>query len=522
MGAKPLKTQESQSEEFSVDRELLPLLDAIARRAPNSKASLRERLRGGDRQAWPDDQARADARSEVHNLIDSIATRLEAEREVEPPAPPASAMVVSFTPSQKPVADTAPAPVAATFIDWPPKSNDPAFSTPGQPANEIEPEETPEVHTAPQPHAALDRRMPVWAAMALPITAVSVVALSTIFASQFAGSPTEAPLVASAAPVVEAITVADTAPIELETAATAAIDTAGSAATITEPVTAAPIPTPAIEPEPTAPAVEPPKVEVPEPPLPVFTPPPPKRPVKIFAAPNISASSAAGSVSSLLADEGVSLNKSEKRILGAALNSELDGLAAGMERKVDVLGMSLTISSEGRNQESQEVDLRVASDVQPLPYGLTLISDWFVADGDVPLHRGPDHDLASRERIIPMGSQVQRMAYYTDEAGEQWTLVGMHGIGIGYVPSDYLTPIEAYTGILGYPYSGQRGYAVTKSVKALTQCQTTSIGTGSGRFVKGKMCRDANGNWGGERLPVNASFDANPGTVTAQLKPLFD
>ncbi|MEO1029185.1 MAG: hypothetical protein AAFX02_09050 [Pseudomonadota bacterium] len=508
MAAQPLSNSATQPANSSVGRELRPLLEAIARRHPASPASLRERLRGGDRGNWPDEQARADARSEVHSLIDMIADRLEAERETASRAP-ASAMIVSFKPAapRSEVAEQIEA-VPSPKMEWPPRANDPAFAFVETPANETEPEA--QVEEEPAPVYRRTRRVPVWAAMALPFTAVSVVAITTLFASQFA--PKDAPTI-----LVDADP--GTTPI------------ASATIPVTEPVAAPTEPAPAettnpVEPAPVAPEIKPvpeaPKVEAPAPPPPVFTPPPPKRPVKIFSAPNISASSAAGSVATLLEVDGVALNKSEKRLLGAALNEQLDGLAAGMEREVTVLGQTLTLTAEGRNQQSQDVEMRVASDVHDLPNSITLISDWFVADGEVALHRGPDHSLASRDRIIPMGAQIQRMAYYLDESGEEWTLVGLHGIAIGYVPSVHITPIEAYNGILGYPYNGHRGYAVTQSVKALTQCQTTSIGTNSGKFIKGKLCRDANGNWGGERLPVSASFGQDPGTVTAELKPLFD
>ena len=73
MAARDYKKLPLEQADAAADKELMPLLDAIARRHPASPNNLRERLRGGDYAYWPSDDSRAEARNEVHSLIDDIA-----------------------------------------------------------------------------------------------------------------------------------------------------------------------------------------------------------------------------------------------------------------------------------------------------------------------------------------------------------------------------------------------------------------------------------------------------------------
>lgn len=501
MAARPKPVPLPEPADPQVREELIPLLDAIARRHPASPASLRSRLRGGDYAYWPSDDAREAARNEVHGLIDEIAARFAPE--TLEPVIPANDQVLepeliedSELPEGMPVwAPTAPSALA----------NAPA------------------------------EKMLIWATQWVPITAVSFVAIVAVLASQFAGKPNAAPEIVETPQIASVPEIADTVPTTIE------------ARSLVEPVSGKNLPAPAAAP-PEAPIISEPQavesaLETISPPIPVasaqpeldlpspaaeppavepeFIPPPPRKPAARFMAPRIEAGSGIAMVTGLLGEDGLSLSTSAQRLLGTRLNGALDTIGAGDVETIEQGSTALAVSTSASITTQQDIKLDFASDVQPVSEGLVALGDWQVVQRETPLHRGPDAGLASLERSLLAGVQIFSLATYEDAAGIQWTLVAQQGVAIGYVPSATLVDFDEFTGDLGFPYAGQRGYAVTVSVKALIDCQMTSIDSASGSGFRGHLCRDAYGNWVSATLPIPAQFGDAGTRVTASLRPLF-
>lgn len=502
MAAHPKPVPLPEPADPQVREELLPLLDAIARRHPASPASLRSRLRGGDYAYWPSDDAREAARNEVHGLIDEIAARIAPE--IPEPLIPANDQVLE----------------PEVVEDKEPLEGMPVWA----------PTAAPVLARAPA------EKMPIWATQWVPITAVSFVAIVAVLASQVAGEPNAAPNILEAPQIASVPDIADTTPTTIEARSpdesvsesnlSAPIAASADAPLIPEPQvpenSLENIPTPkpvaSVPPESDLPSLvaEPPAVE------PEFIPPPPRKPTARFMAPRIEAGSGIALVTGLLEEEGLLLSTSAQRLLGTRLNGALDTIGAGDVETIIQGSTELTVSTGTSITAVQDMRLDFASDVQPVSEGLVALGDWQVVQRETPLHRGPDAGLASLERRLPAGAQIYSLATFEDVAGTQWTLVAQQGVAIGYVPTATLVDFDAFTGDLGFPYAGQRGYAVSVSVKALIDCQMTSVDTASGSGFRGHLCRDAYGNWVSPTLPIPAQFGDAGTTVTASLRPLFE
>ena len=236
-------------------------------------------------------------------------------------------------------------------------------------------------------------------------------------------------------------------------------------------------------------------------------------PVRMFDG-HFEKGSAALIVNSVAANMGGPLSQTQQswlaRDMERALDRELDGRDVSLKSD---RGDRIAVLFADSAQELRQMPVARERGVAALPDQMVLEGGWYAARTDAALRPTPSLFGTFRNRAVPKGALIERMATVTDRYGDRWYLMGQRGVAIGYMSPAELVLAEAAPEPLGLPLERRVGDVVQDMVPVFTRCRTVFVGPWGETRQKMDVCRNAKGNWVGARtgqVPVQQAIAERP------------
>jgi hypothetical protein len=181
--------------------------------------------------------------------------------------------------------------------------------------------------------------------------------------------------------------------------------------------------------------------------------------------------------------------------LARMLRHWLSTAEAGDERRITLRDGTLVTARFGPvRDEMRSMTIARTADVTPLPSGMRFETGWLEALTATRLQAVPAPTQGAELARLEPGLLIEKLAMFESAAGGSWYLVGLEGIGLGFVPMTAMALADAPEAndprIVGLTI----GRVARDQVRAGTLCRDMSLNVArTSRALSG--CRAADGEW---------------------------